>query len=229
MDSRTFGRVTLTLPCLDEPGRYLSNIPSLDSGRGIVQDFRYSDADLRSLNLMETQLISGKITGLRAARVHLNEVKLHSVEFDGCDLASATWRNSKLSRVVFRNCKIMGASLTGLTMDDVLVENCRLDYSTLEKLRATGPVVFSRCVFTEASLTDCDLTAAVLDDCTLRLTDFGKGRYGKLDLRGNDLSSVRGVAQLAKVIIDRSQEHDLLAALLAELEVTYGDDLDAPR
>ncbi|MDX3227205.1 pentapeptide repeat-containing protein [Streptomyces sp. ME19-01-6] len=229
MDTRTIGRVTVTLPSLDEPGLYLSNVQSLEGGRGIVQDFQYADADLRSLDLADTQLVSGRVTNLRAARVHLERLRLNSVEFVACDLGSATWRDSKLSRVVFRDCKLMGANLVELALDDVLFEGCRLDYAMLENVRATGPVAFSRCVLTEASMTGCDLTQAVLGTCTLRLTEFGKGRYQSLDLRGSDLSSVHGVERLSKVIIDRTQEPELTAALLAQLNVTYSEDLDAPR
>ncbi|MEU4352485.1 pentapeptide repeat-containing protein [Streptomyces sp. NPDC023838] len=226
MDSRTFGRVTLSLPGLDEPGLYLSSVQSLEGGRGILQDFHYADADLRALDLVGAQLVSGKITALRATRVRLEQLRLSTVEFNNCDLGSATWRDSKLSRVIFRNCKIMGATLSDLTLDDVLFENCKLDYTTLESLRATGPVVFSQCVLTEASFTGCDLTGAVLDACGLRLTEFGTGRYKDLDLRGNDLSAITGAANLSKVIIDRAQQVELAQALLAELDVTYGEDLD---
>ncbi|MDQ1010146.1 uncharacterized protein YjbI with pentapeptide repeats [Streptomyces sp. V4I23] len=229
MDSRTFGSVTLTLPALDEPGLYLSSVESLEGGRGIVQDFQYVDARLRSLDLIEAQLVSGRITGLRTARAHLQQMRLNSVEFDGCDLGSVTWRDSKLSRVVFRNCKIMGAGMDELVLEDVLFEHCQLSYAAFDKVRATGPVAFSKCVLTEASFTDCDLTAAVLNTCTLRATEFGKGRYQDLDLRANDLSAVRGVAHLSKVIINRAQELELAQALLAELNVTYGEDLDPDR
>ncbi|GAA1941609.1 hypothetical protein [Kitasatospora viridis] len=87
MDSLTVGRVTVTLPTLNEPGLYLSNVTSLDSARGIVQDFHYADADLRDLDLSDTSLITGRIGGLRADRVLLAKVRLESVEFDVCDLS----------------------------------------------------------------------------------------------------------------------------------------------
>ncbi|MFH9351273.1 pentapeptide repeat-containing protein [Kitasatospora sp. NPDC017646] len=229
MDSRTFGRVTVTLPTLNEPGLYLSNVTSLDSARGIVQDFQYSDADLRDLDLTDTSLITGRVSGLRADRFQLDKVRLDSVEFDTCDLATARISDSKLSRVVFRNCKIMGANLNGLAMDNVLFENCKLDYASFEQVRATGPVAFSKCVLTETTFTGCDLTGAVLDACTLRLTEFGRGKYKDLDLRGNDLTSLRGVASLGKVVIDRAQQAELAEALIAELDVTFGDTLDERR
>ncbi|MFG2147782.1 pentapeptide repeat-containing protein [Streptomyces sp. NPDC048696] len=229
MDSRTFGRVTLTLPGLDEPGLHLSNVQSLDGGRGAVQDFQYADADLRMLDLADTQLLRGRVTDLRTGRASLDQLQLNSIEFSGCDFGSAQWRKSKLSRVAFRNCKIMGGALDALTLDDVLFENCKLDYTAFSGLRATGPVVFSQCVLTEASFTECDLTDAVFDGCTLRLTEFAKGRYKGLDLRGNDLSSLLGVARLSKVLIDRAQQFELAQALLTELDVTYGEDLDELR
>ncbi|MDI3420397.1 pentapeptide repeat-containing protein [Streptomyces luteolus] len=229
MDSRTIGRITLNLPDLSGPGLYLSNVQSLEGGRGVLQDFHYTGAELRSLDLADAQLVTGRISGLRAGRVQMEQLRLHSVEFDSCDLGSATWSESKLSRVAFRQCKLMGATLSDLTLDHVLFDGCRLDYATLEAVRATGPVAFSNCILTEVSLTGCDLTDAVLDSCTLRLTEFGKGRYKGLDLRGNDLSSVRGVAHLAKVVIDHSQQADLAQALITDLDVTYGEDLDHPR
>ncbi|MFJ6379690.1 pentapeptide repeat-containing protein [Kitasatospora sp. NPDC092039] len=228
MDS-TFGRVTVTLPSLNEPGLYLSNVQTLDSARGIVQDFQYGDADPRDLDLTDTSLITGRVTGLRADRAQLDKVRLDSIEFDSCDLGSARISDAKLSRVVFRNCKIMGANLAGVTLDNVLFESCKLDYSTFEQVRATGPLAFSKCVLNEATFTGSDLSRAVLDACNLRLTDFGRGKYQDLDLRGSDLSSIRGAAHLGKVIIDRTQQAELAEALIAELDVTFADTLDDRR
>lgn len=226
MDDITFGRVTVALPHLNEPGLYLSKVTTLDSTRGIVQDFRYGDTELRDLDLAETRLITGRIANLRAGRVQLDQVRIDSVEFEACDLAAARITDSKLSRVDFRTCKLMGAGLTDVTLDNVLFDNCKLDYATFEQIRATGPVVFTNCVLTEASFTGCDLSGAVLDTCTLRLTEFGRGKYQGLDLRRNDLTTLRGVANLGKVLIDRSQQAELAEALITELDVTFADTLD---
>ncbi|MGW7579770.1 pentapeptide repeat-containing protein [Kitasatospora sp. NPDC054768] len=226
MNDRTFRRITVTLPGLDDG--YLSNISSLDNPRGIVQEFRYADNDLRALELADTTLSSGRISALRAERVRLEKVRAESVEFEGCDLGSTHWSDSKLSRVVFRDCKLMGATLTGLTLDNVLFEGCKLDFATVAQVRATGPVVFSKCTLTEATFTGCDLNRTVLDTCTLRRTEFERGSYREVDLRGNDLSELRGAGNLAKVIIDRGQEAELARALVTELEAVFGEDLDDP-
>ncbi|MDH6120328.1 uncharacterized protein YjbI with pentapeptide repeats [Kitasatospora sp. GAS204A] len=227
MDSRTFGRVSVTLPNLADG--YLTNVTTLESGRGSVQEFRYADADLRDLDLARARLITGRVTHLHATRVRLDDVRVDSVEFDSCDFGSADWSDSKLSRVVFRDCKIMGANLTRVNLDSVLFENCKLDYATFEQVRAAGPVAFSKTALIEASFNGCDLAKVVFDDCTLRLTEFGRGTYKETDLRGNELTTVRGVANLAKVIINHSQQADLAQALTAELEVIYDEDLDNGR
>ncbi|MFJ9843048.1 pentapeptide repeat-containing protein [Kitasatospora sp. NPDC101155] len=226
MTSRTFGRASITLP--DLGGGYLSNVTSLESGRGTVQDFNYADADLRELDLANAHLITGRIANLRASRVQLIEVRVDSVEFDGCDLGNLQWVGSRLSRVVFKNCKFMAGNLSGLALDNVLFDSCRLDYSTFEKLRATGPPAFTHCVLTESTFTGCDLGAAVFDDCTLRDAEFGRGTYKATDLRGNDLTAIRGIGNLTKVVIDRAQQIELTQALMAELDITFGDDLDDP-
>ncbi|WP_404955214.1 pentapeptide repeat-containing protein [Streptomyces sp. 147326] len=224
MPTRAFGHVTVTLPDLDEPGLYLSTVDTLDNPRGTVQDFAYRDADLRSLDLADAQLITGRITGLHSKRVELESVTLHGVEITGSDLGSARWIGGKLTRVHVRDSKLMGAAFDGLVLDDVLFEGCKFDFATFEKVRVTGPVAFIGCVLTEATFTDCDLSDAVFTDCTLRLTEFGAGRYRDTDFRENDLSGIRGVANLAKVRIDPGQQADLAEALVNELDITLGDD-----
>ncbi|MFF7632565.1 pentapeptide repeat-containing protein [Kitasatospora sp. NPDC008050] len=226
MKNRAFGRVSVTLPELDDG--YLSNVTSLDHPRGAVQEFRYADADLRTLDLAKAGLSAGRITRLRAERVHLEEVRADSVEFNGCDLGAAQWTDSKLSRVVFRDCKLMGATLSRLTLDNVLFDGCKLDYATFDQIRASGPVVFTKCALVESTFTGCDLSRAAIDQCTLRRAEFDRGSYKELDLRGNDLTTLRGVGHLSKVIIDRGQEVELTLALVAELGVVFGDELDDP-
>ncbi|MFD7015854.1 pentapeptide repeat-containing protein [Streptomyces sp. NPDC059928] len=224
MATRTFGRVAVTTPDLDEPGLYLANVDTLDSPRGTLQDFAYGDADLRSLDLADTQLITGRITGLHSKRVEFESLTLHGVEITGSDLGSARWSESKLTRVVVRDCKLMGATLNGLTLDDVIFEGCKFDYAAFEKVRATGPVAFVGCAFTEATFSDCDLSEVVFSDCTLRLTEFGAGRYRDTDLRGIDLSTIRGVTNLSKVRINHGQEAELAEALVGQLDIAFGDD-----
>ncbi|WP_051950657.1 pentapeptide repeat-containing protein [Actinacidiphila yeochonensis] len=226
MDTRTIRRTSVTLPALNEPGRYLSNVTSLEGSRGRLAEFHYADADLRDLDLADTHLLGGRISGLTAQRTQLEKILVDSVEFSGCALASLRWTDSKVSRAVFRDCKLMGATLEDVTLDNVLFENCKFDYSTLTRVRTAGPVIFSKCSLRETTFSAADLGAALIDECDLRLTEFDGGKYRGLDLRGNDLSQLRGLASLKQVVIDHAQTLQLADALTAELDVTLGEDLD---
>ena len=226
LGTRTIRRTSVTLPSLDEAGLYLSNVTSLEGGRGRVAEFRYGDADLRALDLADTHLVVGRVTGLRTQSARLERLRVDSVEFTGCDLSSVHWSDSRVTRAVFRDCKLMGATLEDVTLDDVLFENCKLDYSTLTRVRAAGPVIFSQCSLRETTFDAVDLSGAVFDGCDLRLAEFAGGKYRGTDLRGNDLSQLRGLASLKRVIIDRTQTLQLAEALVAELGVTYGEDRD---
>ncbi|MER5807562.1 hypothetical protein ABT143_05105 [Streptomyces sp. NPDC002033] len=75
-----------------------------------------------------------------------------------------------------------------------------------------------------ARVYDPGLSDVVFSECTLRLTEFGAGRYGDADLRGNDLSSIRGVANLSKIRITPAQRADLAQALVADLDIDVSDD-----
>ena len=87
-------------------------------------------------------------------------------------------------------------------------------------------MIFSKCSLRETTFAAADLGAALIDDCDLRLTEFDGGKYRGLDLRGNDLSQLRGLASLKQIVIDQAQTLQLAEALAAELDVTYGEDLD---
>ncbi|MCX2180841.1 pentapeptide repeat-containing protein [Streptomyces sp. SKN60] len=221
--TRTFDRVTVTTPDLDEPGLHLAKVDTLESPRGVMQDFAYAGADLRALDLADLRLLTGRIDGVRAQRATFEGLVAHDVEIGGSELGTARWSESRLSRVLVRDCKLLGAALSGVVLDDVLFERCKLDYATFERVRATGPVVFHECVLTEAVFTDCDLSGVVFSDCALRRAEFGAGRYRGADLRGNDLSTVRGIAHLAGVRIGPEQQGELAQALVGELGITVGD------
>ncbi|WP_327688630.1 pentapeptide repeat-containing protein [Streptomyces tubercidicus] len=225
MDTRRIRRTSVTLPALTEPGLYLSNVTSLEGGRGRVAEFHYADAELRDLDLAESHLMHGRVTGLKTQRTRFDKLRVDSVEFSGCDLSSLRWTDSKVSRAVFRDCKLMGAVLEDVTLDNVLFENCKLDYSTFTRLRAAGSVIFSKCSLRETTFVAADLSAALIDDCDLRLTEFDGGKYIGLDLRGNDLSQLCGLSSLKKTVIDQAQTLQLAEALAAELDVTYGENL----
>jgi uncharacterized protein YjbI with pentapeptide repeats len=224
VDSRRFGDITVTLPNLDAAGSYLYNTSYLDTTRGSIEDFQYIGERLRELDLSHTRLLTGRLGGIEADRVAMEETQLHSVEFTDCTFGALRCANSKLSRVVFRDCKLMGATFEDCTFDSVLFEGCRLDYAILTRIRAIGSVAFTKCSLAEAEISGNDLAdETAFEGCTLRKTEFQPGKYRGVDLRGSDLTEVIGPVNLTGVIISPDQEHQLAQALIAALDLTITD------
>lgn len=115
---------------------------------------------------------------------------------------------------------MLGSAWEQITIDDVVFERCRMDYAAFIRLRAAGSVIFAGCSLREARFGGCDLSDAAFEECNLYLTEFDGGTYRGCDLRGNDLSGLRGVGALKKVIVDRSQLPGLAQALAADLEIS---------
>lgn len=222
MDRLTIRGTTAELPAFD-PDIELAPTRSLDSSE-VTSGFVYEGANLRSLDLDAIKLITGQVRELRTARAEFSDVRADSIEFSGCDFSSLSWTESKLSRVRFTNCKMLGAQLTGLTLENVVFANCKLDYALLDNVKATGPVVFFGCSLAESEFESCDLSNTVFDGCSLRLTEFGRGTYQGCDLRGNDLSTVRGVSNLSRIAIDQAQLIQLAEALVADLRIDFRED-----
>jgi uncharacterized protein YjbI with pentapeptide repeats len=226
MDEFTIRRTSAKLPVFDEEVD-LDPVSSL--GASGVSGFRFGDASLRALDLENVRLRNGRISALRAERVSMTGVRIDSVEFTGCDLSSLRWAGGKLSRVRFDTCKLLGARFERVALEHVVFTGCKLDYAALDQIRAAGPVLFAGCSLREAEFTGCDLAGSLFDDCDLRLTGFGRGNCRGCDLRGNDLSALSGTQHLKHVVIDRVQMIQLAAeALAAELDETFGDELDHP-
>jgi uncharacterized protein YjbI with pentapeptide repeats len=225
VDSRRFGDITLALPNLEPTGSSLNSLSLLDTTRHVIEDFQYVGERLRNLDLTTTRLLCGRLGAIHIDRAEMEETQLHSVEFTDCTAKALRCAASKFSRVTFRNCTFMGATFEDCTFDNVLFEDCRLDYATFSKVRAIGPLVFTKCSLAEAELTGNDLTAeTAVDQCTLRRTEFRQGNYRGTDLRGSDLSTVIGAANLTGAVISSDQEHQLAQALLAGLDLTVSDE-----
>jgi uncharacterized protein YjbI with pentapeptide repeats len=220
----TVRQTSADLPVFDEH-EDLELVPSPGTESGLVSDFQFGPATLRTIDWTNVRLLHGKVRRLRAERADITGARIDSVDFADCELSSVSWSGGKLSRVRFDTCKLLGGRFEAVTLDNVVFTGCKLDYAAFSQLRATGPVLFVRCSLREAEFTGCRLAHCLFDGCDVQLTDFGPGNYRACDLRGNDLSALNSTRHLKHVIVDRAQLLQLAEALAAELDLTFGDDL----
>jgi uncharacterized protein YjbI with pentapeptide repeats len=221
MNQLTVRATTIDIPSQDTDREALD---SLESGIGILDGFLYADTSVRALDLDDLRLIDGEIRGVRAEHGTWNQLRIDAVEFTGCDFPSLAVTGCKLTRVKFTNCKLLGARFEDTVAEHLVFDRCKLDYATIEKLRAKGPVAFTNTALREARFTNCELSAGVFDQCELNLTEFDRGSYRGMDLRGNDLSSIRGIANLRGVKLRDTQTLQLAQALAADLELDLDDE-----
>ena len=210
------------LPNLDDAD--LEDVDTLTNRLGVMSDFRLVDAELRSMEVSDQHLTTGRIEGLRVERAKLHELRMDSVDFAGCDLSGATFTSGKWSRVRFANCKILSGHFDSLILEDVIFERCKLDYATFAGVTAKGPVIFRDCSLEETEFSNCDLSKVAFDECRMDLTRFERTQAKGLDLRGNDLSAIRGITSLKHAVIESAQALQLGRALVDDLELTLPGD-----
>jgi uncharacterized protein YjbI with pentapeptide repeats len=227
MDRLAIRTTSAALPRLDEAD--LEEVDSLTNRLGVISDFRVDDLELRALTVADQSLVSGRIHGLRAERAKLREVRMDSVEFAGCDLSRMVVTDGKWSRVHFVNCKILSGEFEDVTFENVVFDRCKLDYASFQSVTAKGPVIFRECSLEEAWFSGCDLSKAAFDDCRMVATAFERTTAEGMDLRGNDLSALRGIASLRHALVERSQTLELGWALVGDLELELPEDVDEDK
>jgi uncharacterized protein YjbI with pentapeptide repeats len=223
VDTMKIRGVNAALPSIDESDR-LARIDSLETGAPLVADFHHGPSSTRSLQLRDRRFAHGRIDSVSFEAGRFDAVHADRVEVTGCLLANLAWNEGKLSRVRFTRCKILAGQFHRLLLRNIEFDHCKLDLAVFDAVRAVGPVVFTGCSLAEATFSGSDLSGAVFEDCTLRGTVFEPGNYRGCDLRGNDLSGVRGAAHLRKAVLERAQTLQLAHALAAELEIDFADD-----
>ncbi|GAA1580340.1 pentapeptide repeat-containing protein [Kribbella karoonensis] len=220
MEFAVHGHVRVVLPHVEDELRQVPVFPS----SGKLTDFEFTGREVRQLASADSRLRGGRMIGVVAERVAFDHVRLDSMIIENTAWMSADLVDCALNRVVFRHCKILGARITDTKFSDVVFEDCRIEYADLDSIQRAGPIVFTRSVFNEVTFGRCELTDCVMTDCELRSVRFEGGEYADLDVRGTDLTGVRGAANLSGVLVTPDQRHQLAEAMVNELDLRYPGD-----
>jgi uncharacterized protein YjbI with pentapeptide repeats len=222
MEQLTIRATTAALPDLD--GASLQDVDTLVTRIGVLEAFRLSGAGLRSLEISGQRLTSGQVSGLHAGRARLEGLRMHCVDFTGCDLSQAACTGGRWSRVRFTDCKILAGQFRDVAFENVIFDRCKLDLAAFQAMTAKGPVIFRDCSLEDALFSGCDLSRAAFDGCRMTATTFERALGKGTDLRGNDLSAIRGIASLRQAVIEPAQAIQLGHALIADLDLRLPDD-----
>lgn len=220
MEIGKYGRAEVTLPHVDDD---LHEVGHLE-GHAPIRHYLYTGRSIRQLSIAERILSNGRISKIEAQRATFSRANFQSARIEHCVFGSAEWDECTLSRVVFRNCKILGATFSDNKWANVIFDGCKIEYTSFESVQASAPVVFVDTSFKEVTFVGCDLPGGHMSGCELKDVEFVGGGYDEFDLRGNDLSTIRGAANLDGAVISSAQRHELAEALVSELNFRYIDD-----
>jgi uncharacterized protein YjbI with pentapeptide repeats len=190
----------------------------------VLSEFHLTDGSPRALELVDRRLDTGRISGLRVEYAVFDDMRVEAVDFARCDLSQAVFRGGRWTRVRFSDCKILSGRFDGATLENVVFDRCKLDYAVFRDVVAKGPVVFRDCSLEETWFAGCDLAKAVFDECRMRLTSFEASSCKGMDLRGNELSEIRGIGTLAEAVIEPVQTVQLGRALVGDIGLRLSDD-----
>jgi uncharacterized protein YjbI with pentapeptide repeats len=124
----------------------------------------------------------------------------------------ADWANRRAPRlsalrVELRRVRLTGVELAEATLRDVVFDECRLDLAGL-RLAKLERVVFRDCRLEEADLYGAQLKDVLFERCVLREATLSAATLERCELRGCDLTALRGAEQLRGV---RMPWNDVLA------------------
>lgn len=222
MDHLVIRDTRAALPGVDDVP--LDDVDGLDDAPVVLSEFQFADGAPRSLELVDRRLDTGRVSGLRVEYAVFDDLRVEAVDFARCDLSQAVFRGGRWTRVRFSDCKILSGRFDGSVLDHVVFDRCKLDYAVFRDVTAKGPVVFRDCSLEETWFAGSDLAKAAFDECRMRLTAFEGGTCRGMDLRGNELSEIRGIAALAGTLVDPVQTIQLGRALVGDIGLRLTDD-----
>jgi uncharacterized protein YjbI with pentapeptide repeats len=222
MDHLVIRDTRAALPSVDDVP--LDAVDSLDGAPVVLSEFHFADGGPRSLELVDRRLDTGLISGLRVEYAVFDAMRVEAVDFARCDLSQAVFRGGRWTRVRFTDCKILSGRFDGAVLENVVFDRCKLDYTVFRDITAKGPVVFRDCSLEEAWFSGSNLAKAAFDECRMRLTSFERSSCQGMDLRGNELSEIRGITTLAGAVVDPVQTIQLGRALVGDIGLHLTDD-----
>lgn len=155
-----------------------------------------SQADLRSVHLVETVLADVEASVLAAPRTNWRTVTLERSRLGAVEIYQSSWRSVEVS-----DCKLSYVNARGSTWQDVVFRNCVID---------------------ELDLSNARIRRIAFDGCRIGTLQLTATLWSDADLRGADLAHLKDLAGLAGAWVSEDQLRLLAPLLAAHLEINIG-------
>jgi uncharacterized protein YjbI with pentapeptide repeats len=199
----------ITLPALED-GDGGDLVPGASRDGERFAGLRTADADLTGVVLDGCALLDWVADGAVLDRARLVETVLERVTASSLRAARSTWRDVRLT-----GSRVGAAEFFDAEWLRVELSASRVDYLNLSGAELTD-VRFEGCTFGDVDLRAARAKRVSFAGCRIGTLSVKDARLDGVDLRGADIDSVDGAANLAGSVVDEGQL-SRLAPLLAEV------------
>lgn len=155
-----------------------------------------SEADLRSVHLVETVLADVEATVLAAPRTNWRTVTLERSRLGAVEIYESTWRAVEVS-----DCKLSYVNARGSTWQDVVFRNCMID---------------------ELDLSSAKIRRISFDGCRIGTLQLTQTVWSDADLRHAEIAHLTDLAGLAGAWVGEDQLRLLAPLLATHLKINIG-------
>jgi uncharacterized protein YjbI with pentapeptide repeats len=179
-----------------------------------INAIEYVSQDITNFSARSAIINESILDRLSAAEANLERLSLTQVSITRGELTATNCEASTWQTVKLKDTRCSGLKLQTGTLKDVTFANCKLDlanfrYTKLERVR------FIDCILSESDFYMATLKDVFFENCSLISTEFSSAKCKNVDLRGSDVSTIRGISGLKGAIID-SMQLIAIAPLLAQ-------------
>jgi Pentapeptide repeats (9 copies) len=204
--------------------RFLASLPLINVANKTEVDI--SENEIHDANFSKTQRLD--VEGCKLDRINLN-AKLDKFSISDSllrHIEGVGLRSYKPSflRVVMEGSRFTGADFGAGSFEDCTFKNVKFDEAGF-RFTHFKRVRFEQCVLHEADFSEAKFTHASFEGCDLELTNFDKAVCKYVDLRGENLTSVKGILGLKGATITNEQLIHIAPMLAAELDFTVNDEV----
>lgn len=194
-------------------------LSQLDDWQGVVGiEVELEHCEVRGADLTRVERLEAegcRLSGLRFAGAKLGKFQVADVIFNRTEAAGLQTAEAAMLRVAVTDSRLTGADFGEALLEDCVFENVKLDesgfrFATFKRVR------FENCVLRNVDFTGVKMSNVSFSGCDLNGSNFDSAICKSVDLRGETLTSIKGVHGLKGATISSDQLIQLAPLLAAE-------------
>lgn len=157
-----------------------------------------------------------RLNGAMLSSLALDKFEVSNAEFTKIELTGLRSYKASVTKAVFSDSRATGADFAEGYFEDCVFKNMKFDEAGF-RMASFKRVRFENCVLSKADFYEAKLAHVIFENCTLEETNFNKAVCSAVDLRGEDLSLVKGIVGLKGAFISEEQLIQIAPLLAHEL------------